>query len=95
MISEDPPEARCGYCRTPLPADTVSEYFCGQGHQDLWHRNRSQPLGHPHGKPQLTWDEQSQQIRATMAGLRTALTEFGQAARECGEVLNHLTDAAG
>ena len=34
----------CGHCRKPLPDNTVSDYFCGQGCQDLWSRGRSEPV---------------------------------------------------
>lgn len=34
----------CGFCREPLPENAVSEFWCSQGHQELWHRNRGEPL---------------------------------------------------
>lgn len=74
--------------------DSVSNYFCDQGHQDLWHMNRSKPLGGRYGMPYMTWDDQSDQIRTTMTGVRSAFAEFGQAVQQCTTTADRLTGDA-
>lgn len=85
----------CGYCQEPLPEDAVSDYYCSQGHQDLWHMRRSESLDGRPGKPHLTWDHQAQQISATMTGIRAAFAELGQVVQRCSEQFDHLTETTG
>jgi hypothetical protein len=85
----------CGYCRNQIPARSVSDYFCGSGCQDLYHQERSDPLGGRAAKQHPTWDQQATHVTTTMNGIRAAFADFGESMRSCGEALaefNHLTD---
>ena len=87
MTDDDP----CGYCRNQIPARSVSDYFCGPGCQDLWHRERSVPIGGKVGNTHLTWEQQAAHMAAVMNGLREAFTDFEGSMRSFEEAVAEST----
>lgn len=85
-------ESICGYCHDPLPVNAVSSYFCSQGHQEMWGRNRSEPVDEV--ALYHRWRDRGGHIMTTMNDIRAAFTGFGSAVQQCGEALQGLNSVA-